>query len=117
MGISEALSEQETKECIDDIITILMDKEKTKIDMKGRIGKSNEKCRPIKIQIEDNVFRRNLLKKAYTLKSDAKYNKIFIAPDLTIQQQKDDKILRDKLKEFKSQGMVGIKINRGCVVN
>ena len=116
MGISETMNEQETKDYIEEILTKLMDREKTKTEIKGRIGKPSDKCRPIKVQIEDNIYRRNLLKKAHTLKSEAKFNKIFIAPDLTIQQQKDDKILRDKLKEFKTQGLTGLKINRGCIV-
>ena len=116
MGIDESLNEQETKDFIEEIFSKLMVNEKTKYELKGRIGRLSDKCRPVKVLIEDNSYRRNLLKKAFTLKTDTKFNKIFIAPDLTIQQQKDDKTLRDKVKELRSQGATGIKINRGCVV-
>ena len=56
------------------------------------------------------------MKKAKTLKEDRKFEKIFVSPDLTRKQQEEDKTLRDKLKEFRNQGMLGIKISKGCIV-
>ena len=39
-----------------------------------------------------------------------------MVPDLTRKQQEEDKQLRDKLKEFRGNGMEGIKISKGCIV-
>ena len=87
------------------------------IEVKGRIGKVNDKsARPVRIEIESPEARRLILKKASTLKSNKKYEKIYVVPDLTRKQQEEDKQLRDKLKEYRRQGMEGIKISRGCIV-
>jgi hypothetical protein len=116
MGINEDLSEDETRDFIDDMLAKLMDNEKTKIEVKGRIGKNRDKCRPVRVEIEDHIYRRNVMKKASTLKTNAKFEKVYIAPDLTRKQQEEDKILRDNLKKFRNEGIEGVKINKGCVV-
>ena len=41
---------------------------------------------------------------------------MYIVPDLTRAQQSMDKKLRDKLKEFKSNGEVNMKIQKGEIV-
>jgi len=67
--------------------------------------------------VENPIDRRNLLQRAKKLKdrSDTR-NKIYIVPDLTKEQQAEDKILRDKLKALKSDGDVNLKIQKGDIV-
>ena len=118
MGLSENMTEQETNEFIEEMFTTMMEREKSRYEIKGRIGRSvqSNKCRPMRVEFEDPVYKRNLMKRANTLKRDSKYEKIFLSPDLTRKQQEEDKILRDKVKEYKSQGVEGVKINKGCVI-
>ena len=116
MGLKENMDEQETKKCIEDVFATIMDKEMTRFEAKGRIGKIGTKCRPVRVEIEDYVYRRNLMKKANNLKDNKNYEKIFVSPDLTRKQQEEDKTLRDKLKEYRNAGIEGVKINRGCII-
>ena len=44
------------------------------------------------------------------------FEKIYISPDLTRKQQEKDKKLRDMVKEYRVQGMTGVKIVRGKIV-
>ncbi len=118
MGLEEGKTEQETEKKIREMIADMTDKEiYIEIEVKGRIGKINEKsARPVRVEVESPEERRLLLKKAITLKNNKKYEKIYVVPDLTRKQQEEDKQLRDKLKEYRRQGMQGIKISRGCIV-
>src|SRR5277367_6584564 len=116
MGLNENLSDTETKDFLEGMFCKIMDNERSKFEVKGRIGKTGDKCRPLRIEFEEPVYKRGILKKANTLKQESKYERIYICPDLTRKQQEEDKTLRDKVKEFRNQGMVGVKINRGCVV-
>src|ERR1700690_1361930 len=116
MGIEEAKSEQETREMIVAICDLLLDKDTIEFEIKGRIGISKDKCRPLRVEIPSAVARRQILRKARDLKNEPTFDKVYIAPDLTKKQQEEDKTLRDKLKEFKTQGVDGVKIRRGCIV-
>ncbi len=126
MGLVEERNEHESEKKRNDCgydrhyyyYRVVVDKEYyIEIEVKRRIGKVNERsARSVRIKIESPAARRLILKKASTLKSNKKYEKIYVVPDLTRKQQEEDKQLRDKLKEYRGQGMEGIKISRGCIV-
>ena len=83
----------------------------------GRVGKvAGSKPRPVRVAIEEVDDKRKILNRAKLLKENSKYDKIYVCPDLTKKQQDEDKKLRDKVREFRNQGMVGVKIVRGEVV-
>ena len=50
------------------------------------------------------------------LKERKECKQLYIVPDPTRAQQSMDKKLRDKLKEFKSNGEVNMKIQKGEIV-
>ena len=116
MGVDEGMGDNEARKYVEEMFATIMEKEVTSLDWKGRIGRVGSKCRPIRVGIEDHVYRRTLMKKARSLRDSKEYEKIFISPDLTRKQQEDDKTLRDKLKEFRNEGIEGVKINRGSII-
>ena len=119
MGIEESKTEQEVEDKIREMIAEVIDKETVEMVIKGRVGKINDKnCRPVRVEMrgESPAARRLILKKASTLKKNKNFEKIYVVPDLSRMQQEEDKQLRDKLKEFRGNGMEGIKISKGCIV-
>ena len=117
MGIEEGKSDQEVEGKIKEIIAVVMDKEAVEMMIKGRIGRMKDgSSRPVRVEIASPAARRQILKKVSTLKNKKEYEKIYVVPDLTKKQQEDDKQLRDKLKELRAQGGVGLKISKGCIV-
>ena len=117
MGIEESKTDQEVEAMIREMITEVTDKDTVEMVVKGRIGKSNDKkSRPIRVEIESPAARRLILKKASTLQKNKTFERIYVVPDLTRKQQEEDKLLRDKLKELRGNGMEGIKISKGCIV-
>lgn len=118
MGLSEEMNEKETEEFIGEMLGVILETEEVELKVHGRIGKKQDgdKKRPVKVEIKDATVRRRIIQKASNLKKETKYEKTYISPDLTRKQQEEDKALRDKVKEFRNQGMEGVKISKGCVV-
>lgn len=81
-----------------------------------RLGKVGATKGVVRIKLDNNEDRFELLKKAKSLKDHKEYEKVFIAPDLTKTQQLEDKLLRDKLKEVRESGVPEAKINKGQIV-
>jgi len=84
-----------------------------KYEVMERIGRNENGVRPIKILVEENAHRRQILAKAEQLKALKDWEKIYIMPDLTRVQQEDDKKLRDQVKAFREKGIEGVKIVKG----
>ena len=117
MGLSEEMDDKQTEDFIVEMMGTIVDAD-VHLKVHGRIGKKpdGDKKRPVKIEVRETTVRRTILQKAANLKKEQKYERIYVSPDLTKKQQEEDKTLRDKVKEFRSQGMEGVKINKGCVV-
>ena len=104
MGIPEADDGDEKNEIIDKIVKELMGGELCRVNVGERIGKKGNKPRPVRVGVEDSKKRNTLLSKARGLKEIDGLDKFFICPDLTRQQQAEDKQLRDKLKTLRQEG-------------
>ena len=116
MGIEEELEGDKLKEYVGKMFAEMLGGEGVEFDDQGRIGKKSGKNRPIRIRLEEDGMKFKLLKKASALKSNSEYKNIYVSPDLTRQQQEEDKKLRDKLKEIRSSGVDGAKISKGQIV-
>ena len=117
MGLSEEMSDTDTKQFVAEMLSTVLETEEVEMTVHGRLGrKESDKRRPVRVEISDAAARRTILKKATNLKKEPKYEKIYVSPDLTRKQQEIDKALRDKVKVLRSQGIEGVKINKGCVV-
>lgn len=116
-GIPE-VSEAEDNDFVKEVIMDLLEGEPVRFVVVERVGRKGAVGRPIRIRVEDFSARRRILMKAKTLKDrdDDKLKKIYIMPDLTREQQKDDKTLRDKAKEFRTNGVTNVKIFKGDVI-
>jgi len=116
MGIPEQDDGDDKNEIIENIVKELMQGELCRINIGDRIGKKGSKPRPVRVGVEDLKKRNALLSKARGLKEINGMDKYFICPDLTRQQQEEDKQLRDKLKSLRLEGETNIKINKGEII-
>lgn len=82
-----------------------------------RIGsQADNKVRPIRVKIKSMEARMEILGRAKTLKDAEEFKKVYISPDLTREQQLQDKELRDRLKDYRQKGETGIKIKGGKLI-
>ena len=115
-GVEETGDVEISKEKVKAIVNIVgLDQEKVKYF--GRIGRNNggAKVRIIRVICEDQETRRKFLMGSNKLRSVEGYERIYISADLTKEQQAQDKILRDKLKEIRLEHKEA-KINNGEIV-
>ena len=76
-----------------------------------RIGRRVDgKVRPLRIKLRLLEAKTEVLKRAKLLKENENFKRVFIQLDLTLNQQKVDKVLRDKLGEMRAQGETEAKI-------
>jgi len=74
------------------------------VQVLGRIGKAGGKPRPIRVNLGNCENRRRLLLKAKILKDIIGFENIYVCPDLTRNQQEEDKKLCDQVRDFRSKG-------------
>jgi len=115
MGIKEG-SAVEDEKMVRDLVRDLLVGEQVGIRVGERVGRKGDKVRPIRVVVEDAEQRRRILARAKGLGTMVGREGVFIAPDRTPRQQGEDKILRDKVKVFRSEGKEGVKISKGEVV-
>jgi hypothetical protein len=116
MGIPEQ-DEGNTEEYVKELLMEITKEEDVVFTVLGRIGKEQAtKARPVRIVIEEADVKRSILKRASSLKEVKKFERVYVCPDLTRKQQEEDKKLREKVKEYRGQGMLGVKIVKGEVV-
>jgi hypothetical protein len=112
-GIKE--TGEDEKEQVDKILEMLVEEVHMKYEIVGRVGrieKTGNKDRPLRIRMEDVDHKRRLLARGKKLKEGQKWlKKVYLAPDLTKMQQEEDKKLRDMVKEYKTN----VRIARGEV--
>ena len=85
-----------------------------------RLGKkvTAEKPRPIKIELDSEAEKFNILKKAGKIKTIniEELKHIIISSDMTLKQRELDKILREELKDRRLKGERNIKIKNGKII-
>jgi Holliday junction resolvase RusA-like endonuclease len=114
-GLPEGTDEEDLEQ-MTDIISCVVQGTKVDFVTAGRLGKKCEKCRPLRITIEDFNERRLVLVNAKRLKSMSGKEQIFIAPDMTKLQQDVDRNLREEVKRRRLAGEVNVKIVKGKVI-
>src|SRR5207245_3192632 len=105
------------REKVKELFEEILEGEPVRFQCLERVGKQGTMTRPVRRVVEDGATRRKILARARTLKErEEKWRKVYIMPDLTRVQQKEDKVLRDKVKEFRASGVTNVKILKGEVV-
>ena len=61
-------------------------------------------------------YTYRILSRAKNLKNRIGMEKFYIVPDLTQEQQREDKRLRDEVKRLRDTGAVNVRISKGTVV-
>jgi hypothetical protein len=114
-GVPEEGEEGEGSEIVQDVINRLVDSE-VAYEVLGRVGRQGDKSRPMRVKVENSLHRRRILTSAKKLKGIDRKENIYIAPDLTRQQQEEDRKLRQKVKLRRTRGEVGVRISGGEVI-
>ena len=85
------------------------------IEILGRIGtkKVNSK-RPLKIKVQSTSEKYEIMRKSPRLHQTEEYHSTYISPDLTNEQQRNGKLLRDNMKLRTNN--VDLWIQRGKIV-
>jgi hypothetical protein len=83
-----------------------------------RLGKhlSVDRPRPLRKKMKTPESEKEISIRARSLRETAAYKRMFITPDLTKNQQAEEKELRRQLKEFKDRGEIGVKRRSGKIV-
>jgi len=118
MGIKES-EDNETEENITEVLDELISGVVIGFKILGRIGKEDSernKVRPVRIQVLESQHKRRILSKAKDLKKKEGYERVYIVPDLTRQQQFQDRQIKDEFRKLKGAGAVNIKIEKGQII-
>lgn len=83
------------------------------LDTVERVGRKSTAPRLIRVKLQSQDARRNLLTMHNRKLKDQQVPNVYVRPDLTHSQQELDKQLRDELK---ARGKERYKIYRGCIV-
>lgn len=106
------------QELIEEMIEKLLDTvEELNISKVERVDRPE--ANTVRITIENFEHKRLILSGARELKDLEGYNQVYIYPDLTVVQQKNDMVLRGKLKALRNTDHyknVKVKIRRGQVI-
>ena len=87
------------------------------IEIIGRIGtKKDYTKRPLKIKVKHISEKYEILRKAPRLRQTEEYHSTYTSPDLTNEQQRNGKLLRDEMKFRSKNGEANVWIQRGKVV-
>ena len=103
------------------LVTNILDKldlvNSVNIEILGRIGtKKDNTKRPLKIKVKSISEKYEILRKAPRLRQTEEYHSTYISPDLTNEQQRNGKLLRDEMKLRTNNGEANLWIQRGKVV-
>ena len=92
-------------------------KEKPKVTTMKRIGERNEKRpRPLLVSLEKRATLLALLRKARNLKDSEQFSAVYLSPDLTPSELKEQKALRSTLKRIRSEDPDGCYFIRNNLI-
>ena len=78
-----------------------------------RLGKKNERNRPLLVKLKDEEGKREILQKASRLRQSTRFPKVYISKDMTEAERENDKKLRQELREKRGDGKARFIIRRG----
>jgi hypothetical protein len=115
-GVPEEAADGEGSEIVQDIVNGLLGDGGVKYEVIGRIGRKAEKPRPLRIKVEDSRNRRRILVSAKKLKGMEGKQNIYIVPDLTREQQEEDRRKRKEIWMSRvNRGKKGVKDGEGVI--
>jgi hypothetical protein len=115
-GIPEEGIDGEGTEIVQDVINGLLGVGKVGYEVVGRVGKKGDKPRPLRIKVEDSRSRRRILISAKNLKDMKGKENIYIVPDLTKMQQKEDREIREENRKKRLEHGAGRAVDEEKVI-
>ena len=113
-GLQET-TDRVAKTTLDELFEELQ--EKPKVTTIKRIGERNEKRpRPLLVSLERRATLLALLKKARNLKDSKQFSAVYLSPDLTPSELKEQKALRSTLKRIRLEDPDGCYFIRNNVI-
>ena len=79
-------------------------------------GLVNTRKKPENLFFDDEKMKWTCLRRASRLKDDAVFQKLYLSPDLTPQERKENRVLLMELKWRREEGEKDIMIRRGRIV-
>ena len=114
MGVREVGKD---KDFVKELLAVVAGRDVWEVTNVSRIGRQQEgKTRPIRLVMANQDSRIEILQACPGLRKHEEYQKVFVTPDLTRKQQRNDKLLRDKLKDFREGGENNVQIKKGKIV-
>ena len=115
-GIPEEGKDGEGTEIVQDVINGLLGVGKVGYEVVGRVGKKGDNPRPLRIKVEDSRSRKRILISAKKLKDMKGKENIYIVPDLTKMQQKEDREIREETRKKRLEQGVGREVGEEKVI-
>ena len=81
-----------------------------------RLGKKNERNRPLLVRLRDEKSRGEIMKGASRLRHSIRFPKVYITKDMTESERENDKKLRNELREKRGRGGASFVIRKGRVM-
>ena len=81
-----------------------------------RLGKKNERNRPLLVRLRDEKSRGEIMKRSSRLRRSIRFFKVYITKDMTESERENDKKLRNELREKRGRGGASFVIRKGRVM-
>ena len=120
-NLKEAGTAEADKKQVHDLLALLQLDEQPQIEDLVRMGKSREgKHKPIRITVNNVSIKRKILAKATKLRDvpdGDTFSRVYIKPNLTVQQWKESKNLSEELRARRLEDPTkSLKIHRGKII-
>ena len=125
-NLPEPPTDMETTECVKkdkeffkEIVGSILDKDLSNLQITKvlRLGKSpSAKPRPLLVSIQDELWKREILRFAYKLSKISKWSSIYVSPDYTRKEREANKVLRNELRRRKENGEENLSIRNGKII-
>lgn len=115
MGIAE-VDEETDKIEVGKVLGKLVEEVAVTFEVLGRIGKKGDKARPIRVKLRDMMDKGRILGRAKKLRNISEMSMVYVAPDLTLFQQQEDRKLREEVKRLREMGVQNVRISKGKIL-
>jgi len=107
-------------QCVRDLVNKEFNLPNIPIKRVARLGApkpSQPRPRLLLVELEDISIKRSILKQAVKLRNSSKWSNVYVSPDLTPKERKQNQLLRDELKSRRNAGEKDLYIKRGKIVS
>lgn len=115
-GIPEEQVAGEEVDLVRKVVEELMTEVNVEYVILGRVGIKGRWARPIRIRVGDEGHRRKMLARGSKLRDAAGLERVYMVPDLTVKQQREDGRMREEVRAIRQEGLYRVRIVKGVIV-